>query len=296
MTETAHCYCRRLLSPFRGLQAVIEQGSCRALSTDGMNWTLEVRSDRPQQAWGRMERQEQQAPYFRYALYSEQAGLRCFPLNPLLKLEQLDHWAKGLISVIRSAQGWPYPLEDAFELWLLDSEQQPLALLQSSCELAATQSFRANRWIAAEQNDTGFISPSLQQTQTPARQNHRDWLTQHIRQAGGQPLQSVWFVRQSLWHHPPPQGFELRGDLPTLLLKSAWTDPLMQAVVDDYHAWLAPQLLQLPYLTNAQQQTLQSAALPQARQVERLHRLYPADIDQHFIATARVAAQLQQSA
>lgn len=304
------CYSRRLLSPFRGIQAVIELGDSRALSYDGFDWQIEINTDRAQKAWGRMDRQDNVRQFFRYGQYNAAQGLRSYPLNPLMPQNLLDSCAMRMAETIQDCESkLPFQLQDCFELWLLDQHQRPLALLQSSSQLADTDKFRANRWHPCEHNDHSFHSPYLHRhlAQNAAHKPplartaaHAQWLTQALRQLTAKPIESQWFTRAGLLNSQAQMVAsvelpETRSDLPELLLATDLATPPLRQVMNDYHAWQAPRLLMLPYLNQNNRFELQKKALKQPQEVDRLHRLYPPHSDSQFVATARIAAQLEKT-
>lgn len=74
------------------------------------------------------------------------------------------------------------------------------------------------------------------------------------------------------------------------MLSATAHDTAHQQLVDDFHAWQAPWLLNLPHLTPEMRHTLEQQAREQAPLVKKLHRLYPGVADPGTLQAALVEA------
>ena len=86
-----------------------------------------------------------------------------------------------------------------------------------------------------------------------------------------------------------------RDDFPELLIREAWPDEENQALVADYIAWQAPQLLTLHRLAEDTRRRLEKLATKSAIAVSKLHKLYPDCVDPALIKSALVEARLRQA-
>ncbi|TNF95946.1 MAG: hypothetical protein EP297_11185, partial [Gammaproteobacteria bacterium] len=125
------CYSQRLLNPFRGVMNCIRYQSAEAITTDGLNWDIYVSND------ALLEDLEiighAQTNDVRYGSWSVEKGLRRGPIIPSEDFHQLELMGHVVYEYLLSVHGeLPFPFKDNYELWLLDSCQQPLALLNSA--------------------------------------------------------------------------------------------------------------------------------------------------------------------
>ena len=116
------CFCLRRANPFLGLVAVVKTPMGRALSPDGRIWQLQVLAHPPRGLWSG-EGYEDRLQYFRFGLWSERAGVKRVPLNPILDAGRMLAESEALIALIRgNLQRLPFPLAEELELWLLDRD------------------------------------------------------------------------------------------------------------------------------------------------------------------------------
>jgi len=125
------CYAQRLLNPFRGVTHTIRYESAEAVTTDGIEWDIYVANDALLDGLGRAGKRALISD-IRYGHWSAEKGLKRGPLYPSDDFMRLEHMGavvyEHLLKVHREV---PFNFRDSFELWLLDRNDQPLALLHS---------------------------------------------------------------------------------------------------------------------------------------------------------------------
>lgn len=297
------CIAQRLLNPYRGVMHTIRYASAEAVTLDGTHWDIYVANDALLE--GLTVNRWTQITDIRYGSWSLGKGLKRGPLYPsddFMRLEEMGAMVyEHLTQMHRQV---PFALQDHFELWLLDSTQQPLALLSSVLTESAIDLDEPIVWRAGYTAAEQFSSPALQRagitTESPA-----EYLTRYINsRAGVQPV-AQWIRRQadgrSLGLSCIGADYVLEGrDLPVsvfppLLLASVGHDALHTDLIADFLVWQAPYLLSLPTLEHAMRQQLEQQARQQALAVEKHYRLYPEIIDPSAIKAALVEAMLRRS-
>lgn len=293
------CYAQRLLNPFRGVMHVIRYRSAEAVTTDGVVWDLYVANDALVEDLGHAGRRAQISD-IRYGRWSADKGLKRGPLYPSDDFRRLERMGavvyEHLIKVHRQV---PFRFRDAFELWLLDRDAQPLALLHSVRTDSETDTRPPLDWRAGLAAREGFRSAAIAGLSEPAAA----YLTRYVNSLSSGVAQ--WFRRADdgagLGLHTRRGGESLRGRVldaeafPPLFIATSAMDAAHTCLVRDYHAWQAPWLLLLPHLDAATRATLEASACQQGEQIERHCRLYPAVIDRTALQAARVAAALERS-
>lgn len=292
-------YAQRLLNPYRGVVHVIRHGSAEAVTTDGVAWDLYVANDALLDDLGHAGRRAQISD-IRYGHWSVEKGLKRGPLYPSDDFRRLEAMGavlyQHLLEVHRSV---PFAFCDAFELWLLDRDARPLALLHSVRAEVDTDTRPPLDWRAGIAAQERFRSTAIAGLTEPAGA----YLTRYVN--GFSSGVAQWFHRSD---NGAGRGLHtLRGDasldgrslgaeaFPPLFIATAGMDAAHERLVHDYHAWQAPWLLLLPRLDSATRAALEVQACVQAEMVEKHCRLYPAVIDRAALQAARVAAALERS-
>ena len=290
------CYAQRLLNPFRGVVHTVRYRSAEAVTTDGVEWDIYVANDALLDGLGRAGRRAQISD-IRYGRWSVERGLKRGPLFPSDDFRRLEDMGavvyEHLLQVHREV---PFPFLDQFELWLLDHDERPLALLHSVRNDSETDTRPPLDWRAGIAAQEGFRSTAIAGlAESPAAH-----LTRHVNSLASGVAQ--WFRRSDdgagLGLHALRGGEALRGRVleaeafPPLFIATAGMDAAHVRLVEDYHAWQAPWLLLLPHLDATTRGALEACAWRQAEQVEKHCRLYPAVIDRHALMAARVEAAL----
>lgn len=292
---TVECYAQRLLNPFRGTMHTIKYEAAEAVTLDGVHWDIYVCNDTLLQ--GLDVNRWTQVTDIRFGTWSAQNGLKRGPIYPsddFLQMEEMGAIVYQYLTQVHRKV--PFPLRDRHELWLLDEEGQPLALLNSAVEENEIDLETAIEWRAGYVARDHFASNAIAEPGMPAA----DYLTRHINaRAGARPV-AQWFRRESdgsgiglqgIGTADVPQGRHLpAAAFPPLLLAVDWMDPEHRRLVADFHAWQAPWLLALPDVQASLRGELEQHARNQAAVVEKLHRLYPATVDEKTIKAALVEA------
>lgn len=293
------CYAQRLLNPFRGVVHTIRFQSAEAVTADGVEWDIYVANDALLEGLGRAGKRAQISD-IRYGHWSAEKGLKRGPLYPSDDFKRLEELGavvyEHLLKVHRDV---PFAFRDQFELWLLDRNDQPLALLHSVRTHSETDTRPPLDWRA------GMAAQELFQSAAVAGQAESAgaYLTRYLNSLASGVAQ--WFCRSDdgagLGLHTLKGGDPLRGRVleaeafPPLFIATAGMDAAHTRLVHDYHAWQAPWMLLLPHLDRATRSALEASACRQAESIEKHCRLYPAVIDRAALQAARVEAALVRS-
>jgi len=293
------CYAQRLLNPFRGVVHTIRFQSAEAVTMDGLEWDIYVANDALLEGLGRAGKRAQISD-IRYGHWSAEKGLKRGPLYPSDDFKRLEEMGavvyEHLLKVHREV---PFVFRDQFELWLLDCNDQPLALLHSVRTHSETDTRPPLDWragMAAQEHYQSEAIPDLAESAGV-------YLTRHVNSLASGIAQ--WFSRTDdgagLGLHTLNGGEPLRGRVleaeafPPLFIATAGMDAAHTRLVNDYHAWQAPWMLLLPHLDTATRITLEACACQQAESLEKHFRLYPEVIDRPALQAARVEAALVRS-
>ena len=293
------CYAQRLLNPFRGVVHVIRYASAEAVTTDGIEWDIYVANDALLDGLGRAGKRAQISD-IRYGHWSAEKGLKRGPLYPSEDFRRLEHMGAVVYEHLRRVhRDVPFPFLDQFELWLLDRNDRPLALLHSVRSDSETDTRPPLDWragIAAQERFRSAAIPGLAESAAAC-------LTRYVNSLASGAAQ--WFRRSDdgagLGLHTLKGGDALRGRVldadafPPLFVATAGMDAAHARLVRDYHAWQAPWMLLLPHLDEATRRSFEASACQQADMVEKHCRLYPAVIDRTALQAARVEAALVRS-
>ena len=293
------CYAQRLLNPFRGVVHVIRYQSAEAVTTDGVEWDIYVANDALLDGLGRAGRRAQISD-IRYGHWSLEKGLKRGPLYPSDDFKRLeDMGAEVYRHLLKVHCDVPFVFRDPFELWLLDRDAQPLALLHSVRTDSETDTKPPLDWRAGIAAQEHFQSSAI----ADLGESAGAYLTRHVNSLASGVVQ--WFRRSDdgtgLGLHTLRGGDSLRGRVldadafPPLFVSTAGMDAAHTRLVHDYHAWQAPWMLLLPHLDSATRSALEACACQQAELIEKHCRLYPTVIDRPALQAARVEAALVRS-
>jgi hypothetical protein len=311
MTGQPSCYGVRWLNPFQGILQVVELGEARALSMDGVRWEIQVRCAQPELPWGTLSPGEPVMRYLRFGVWSTAAGLRQMAAIPILDLDLLLEATGALTKLLPEClTALPFVPADRHELWLLDKEAMPFALLASSVGAQRLAQRTCEPWAAGARSDHSFRSPRLLERGIPARRDqdsrhHATLLERLVRDAAGCPVRFGWFERDADGGGLAVESAGAKGEaatrrlsaesFPPLLLREAWPQPADRDLVRDYLDWCAPFLLMLSDIDDRTRDRLERAARTHALEVDALYRLYPKVLDTGLLQSIRVEARLRQS-
>lgn len=277
---------------------VIQTTQARAYSRDGRQWRMEVRAHLAAQ-------HDTKTHTIPFAIWQADGGLTRLPVDARYHTAALFVAASELEQQLkRLARRVPFPGADRYEYWLMDDEQQPLALLASQCDGQNLQAPAEIRWVPMPNDDHSFVSASLHAHGIPNRVGnspcfHRDQLIRQVGAAAARPCQAHWYERQNdgsarrLAH--PSTATLAAAAFPPLLLREHWPSVEQQQLVDEFFAWQAPVLLTLPNLPGSTRRQLERAAIEQPMLVAALYNLYPEVLEVDLIERARVEARLRQA-
>jgi hypothetical protein len=298
---TIECYAQRLLNPYRGVVHTIRHQSAEAVTTDGVEWGIYVANDALLDGLGRAGRRAQISD-IRYGHWSAEKGLKRGPLYPSEDFRRLEEMGALVYEyLLKAHRKVPFALRDHFELWLLDGENQPLALLHSVLTETETESDVPLDWRAGIAAQEKFQSSAV----TGLNEPPGAYLTRYVNARAGRPATVQWFLRTDdgagLGLRVVKGAAELKGRVldaeafPPLFIATAGMDAAHGQLVRDYHAWQAPWLLLLPHLDPATRSAMEVHARCHAEAIEKHHRLYPMVFDRMMLQAARVEAALQRS-
>lgn len=292
------CYAQRLLNPFRGVVHVIRHASAEAVTTDGVEWDIYVANDALLDGLGRAGRRAQISD-IRYGHWSAEKGLKRGPLYPSDDFKRLEDMGAIVYEhLLRVHRDVPFGFRDAFELWLLDRDQRPLALLHSVRNDSETDTRPPLDWRAGIAAQEHFRSHAIAGLAEPAGTH----LTRTVNGLAGGIVQ--WFRRSDdgsgLGLRTLGGGAQLPGRVldadafPPLFIATHGMDAAHTRLVRDYHAWQAPWMLLLSHLDTPTRAALEAAAWQQAGAIEKHCRLYPQVLDRAALQAARVQAALER--
>lgn len=288
------CYGIRLVNPFLGTLQVVHTEDARAMSRDGQNWEIQILvRTRSAADWGSLNRRSDRPRYYRYAFWNPLHGLRRMPVDPNLDAVSLQTRAACLVEQLSGEllHRLPFPLQDHFELWLLDTQNQPLAMLGSTDDETRMAWCREQRWQAVSTIQTidDYSPREAEPFERLIRQRAamRQWFRRSPN-GEGVGLDRLCPVRLADRVLPATR-------FPQLLVRDDWGETKAEQLTREWADRLAPWLLQLPGLDKVRRSSLEQAAGRQPQMVEAMHRLYPEVIDRQRLRISRVAARIQQA-
>jgi hypothetical protein len=281
-------YAIRRVNPFLGVLQVIEAKDGRAVSSNGVVWEIELRTERSGK-WGSLNKDTKEAVYYRFGLWSVDEGLVNRPLAPHLDKEQLTSQYEFLIqSILERLQYIPFKLIDNRELWLFDKEEKrPIALLASQKTDAKPLSPEPKYWKSC----LGANGLASQYRYPQAR-----ILEELIERTASTNICKYWINRSDDGGGVMEGKKKLRvSELPSFLISDNWPNNELVSLVSDYIAWIAPSLLTLQHLSKEERDRLESYLHVQAISVEHHWHLYPEIMDEKKLKAARVQCRLQKT-
>ena len=281
-------YAIRRVNPFLGVLQVVETGDGRAISTNGVVWDIELRTERSGM-WGSLNQDVKEAVYYRFGLWSAEEGLVNRPLAPHLDREKLTSQYEFLIQSIKERlQYIPFKLLDTRELWLFDKDElQPLALLATLKPGDKQPSPEPKYWKSC----LGANGVASQYRFPAARE-----LEILIESTASSNVCRYWVNREEDGGGMLERGKECFSvdEFPSFLISGNWPDERDLSMVNKYIEWIAPSLLTLQNLTDVERIRLENSLNVQAVSVEHHWHLYPEVADETKLTAARVQCRLQK--
>lgn len=281
-------YAIRRVNPFLGVYQVIETEGGRAMSSNGVVWEIELRTERSGM-WGSLNQDIKQAVYYRFGLWSAEEGLVNRPLAPHLDRDPLTIQCDLLIKCIQERLHYmPFKLVDNRELWLFDkADRQPIVLLASNNPAVKSPTPEAKYWKSC----LGANGVASQYRYPAARE-----LEELVKYTASSNINKYWVIRED-----DGSGImELNGKylkasmFPCYLISEHIPENNTPSLVSDYIAWIAPSLLTLQNLSKSERDRLEGYLNVQAVSVEHHWHLYPETVDEKKLIAARVQCQLQK--
>ena len=201
----------------------------------------------------------------------------------------------------------PFPLLDHYELWLLDQDAHPLALIDSALEESGIDARQSLEWRPGLDCRRTFTSSVAEQLvsnhDTPGAVS--DYLARYINSRTADIAIAQLFRRTAdgsgagLWGINLPETLTGRtlpdSDFPPHLLDMQQHDSLHAQLVRDFICWQAPWQLLLPNMDSAVRGELEQHARVQPLKLAQQYRLYPEIVDRGVIDAARVEARLRHT-
>ncbi|NNJ93406.1 MAG: hypothetical protein HKP57_01500 [Halobacteria archaeon] len=306
-TDTAfHCYSQRMLNPFRGIVSYVSYRSADAVTADGSQWDIYVSNAALLDGLETVRRP--QISDIRYGSWSARQGLKRGPLLPSDDFLQME--AMGTLvyqHLLEIGEQVPFPLQDRYELWLLDADARPLALIDSALAASDIDTRQSLVWRPGQDCRRTFTSSVAEQLiSEPERPGAMtDYLATYINSRTGDSAAAQLFERNadgsgsglqvinlpdSLSHRSLPAS-----EFPVHLLDMQRHDALHAHLVHDFICWQAPWQLSLPGMDAAERGEFEQHARVQPLKLAHLYRLYPEIIDRAVIDAARVEARLRST-
>jgi hypothetical protein len=276
------------------------------VTRDGIRWDIYVSNDRLLDGMDTLQRV--QVSDIRYGSWSPETGLKRGPLCPSDDFKYLENMGAIVYEHLLDVhERIPFPLEDRFELWLLDRESQPLALLDSAVRREDIEMDQSAEWRAGQSCRQTFTSTVADRLALePGDEGAVAAYLSRIINAGAGPVPvAQWFERLPDGSGDGLAGIHLEaglegrqldgGEFPSLLLATHAQDAVHRELYNDFQRWQAPWLLALPVLDRQTRKRLEGEACSRPLLVAQLYRLYPEIIDAMAIRAARVEAMLRGS-
>lgn len=292
---------------------MIKTSDGRAVTGDGVNWQVQLWREYQSIRWGGVGKPETHWGYLVAGVWNRDIGFDRFPVDPMMDVIDIEAPSQKLVAHVEQRCGrLPFAPADNIELWLLDRDTcLPLALLASTRDTGNCERLSEASWRASLPSDLSFVSETLTRDEDFAKQlnrgssYHRDAITAMVNGAAGKPPTAQWFERGNDGDGTGLAGIRLDASLvgrclsremfPELLLREHWPDPRIQSLVHDFHRWQAPLLLTLSRISRSTRAFWEPLASAQAEMVARLHRLYPAVVDQHLLEATLVEAAIRRA-
>ena len=277
-------YSKRLLLPFVGVVQVADLGWARALSVNGINWTVRYQDHENAQTRTELLNYDPRVN-IAFILNIERDQMNYRVVRTGLDPEKTETDSQHFFEIIKSAH-IPFDSADHYEYWLLDGkDESPIALLHTCVDESAAQLHTPPPvWRSISAAELPIIDSNTQDEifyQPPV--NYR--LQEKIEAQAGKKPRGAWFKRTET----DTENF------PPCLIKAQWDDTESQRLCDLYLNRLAPRLLMLSSLPGEVRQRLENEACQYAIEVDNFYNLYPEVINDKALRVARVEARLRKA-
>lgn len=296
-------YSLRLLSPFSGTTRIIQQGTVRAMSNDAVNWRIQIQLP--------SDEFNDTTKYSLFGLWSRTDGLKEFPVHSQQSISNYRQLAKTFVAQLPEMLDLlTFTLRDNIECWLLDTDHQPLALLNASQHTRLKPYSRQPVWIPCAPDDHTFVSTRyrprpVQYDQRTSTSVHKDIVAHYLHQAAGPHRHIQWFQRQNdgsgIAQHtgrdePLNNSLHLPAKhFPHFLIRQQWESSDIQFLFDDFFKWQSPWLLCLPDLDEHERLQLEQQACHYPQRLHALYHLYPELLQKELIHKTLIQARLEKT-
>jgi hypothetical protein len=303
---TILCYSQRLLNPFRGSMCCIQYLSAEAVTADGIKWDIYVSN--AGLLSGLPGNRRTQVSDIRYGSWSAQTGLKRGPLYPSDDFRAMEDMGRVVYEhLLEVHDRLPFPFLDSFELWLLDRQGRPLALLDSALTAEDIDMRQAGAWNPGLNCRKTFMSPAVRVlgVDPAAAGASGDYLAGYINARAGESPASQVFARSDDGSGTGLHGSNLDSAysnrvlppvaFPGTLLDTRHHDAVHQELINDFIAWQTPWLLLLPILDTETRRRYERQARSQPVKLVQHYRLYPDIADSTVVDAARVEVRLRET-
>ena len=283
---------------------IIEYKGAEAVTLDGENWDIYVKNR--DLIKDLSAKKNVQISDIRYGHWSHKEGLIRGPIYPSNDFKNMEEQgAKVYEHLLQHFEDLPFPFLDNYELWLLDKNAYPLALIDSSLRENEINNDPILDWRAGQACYREFISETYASIQPYSNICAGQYLTNYINQLCSSSPKAQWFKRTLDGH-----GIGMTGhNIPDNCLNRELSDTYFHAfmisdkdhdnqhinLINEFIQWQSPWLLLLDSISESQRMILEEKAQKRAFVVYQLHRLYPEVTDIRLINVARVEAKLRGS-
>lgn len=283
------CYAQRLLNPFRGVVNVIRYRSAEAVTLDGVHWDIYVANE----ALSVGLKGKSQISDIRYGSWSEAAGLKRGPIYPSDDFKRMEVQGQIVYDYLREHhRDVPFSFHDRYELWLLDEQGRPLALIHSALSLDETRIEVPTQWRA------GFAAEEHFRSAASGEDNSAISLNNYI---NGQVSGWQWIERDAAGggvgladgRNAEAGRAYAAESFPPHFLHPQGHDAPYRELMGDYLNWQAPWLLLLDTLSGEARRELEIHARMRAAEMVKQHRLYPDVVDPAQLKAALVEMVLR---
>lgn len=301
------CYSKRLLNPFHGVVQIVDGEEARAISTDGINWRIQIRSNIYKTPWQSLAQASSTEHYFIYGIWATNGEMAKTPIHPTLYSDHVEEIARDLIIHLNKvSRQLPFDLQDHFELWLMDeTQQQPLVLLDSRIDSHELPIPKHPRWYPTRGQQADFASPVATQMQARASipLSAHELLIRMMENKTGRYATCQWYQRHADGSRVILQAAGATDKsaplpasrFPDVLLIDQWADALQQQLIDDYICWQAARLLTLHDINAQRREQLEQLAQHYPLLVHAHYRLYPKVLDRNRLNALLVEAVMRKA-
>jgi hypothetical protein len=299
-----HCYAQRLLNPYRGIINCIRYRSAEAVTADGVHWDIYVSNEALQdkRASGKY-----QVSDIRYGKWSAASGLKRGPVYPSDDFRAMEDMGAIVYEhLLQVHEDVPFSFADRYELWLLGTDNQPLALLDSALSQDEIDLEQSRVWKPGMECKRTFTSAVVDELGlTTATGDVADYLAVYVNNCAGSRSVAQVFERGADASGLGCGGINLEpelasrrlpaADFPVNLLAARQHDDLHRQLLSDFLSWQAPWLLLLPTLPAEMRRQYEASARVQALKTAGQYQLYPEIINQAVIDAALVEARIRET-